>query len=128
MHCRFALNNKLQQGDGLILRLARSVHRGLLYASVCIKMEPNIQIGAGFDLSAGIRIEGINPNIFTRVTLASTSWALPTACYSVNLGEGVWSEVGAQPTRRAVRGVPVAAPAARITNAPEAKRAVPFMH
>jgi hypothetical protein len=97
-----------------------------------INIAPTIKIGAGFDLSANVRIEGINPAIFTRVTLMSTEWALPTACYSVDLAAGSWSSVESVATPQAARIVrkePLPTPVAQITEAPAmAKRAIPFSH
>jgi hypothetical protein len=80
-----------------------------------IKMSPHIEINGGFDLMAWVRIEGTNPGFFTRTVLVSTAWPLPTACYSVNLEEGTWSEV-----------TPTSAPAirARAIDSPRSAKAM----
>jgi len=68
-----------------------------------VQMSPSVEIGAGFDLVAKVRMAGIDPAFFTRVTLVSTAWDLPTACYSVDLAAATWSEVDAQSTAAAAK-------------------------
>ena len=94
-----------------------------------VQMVPAIGVDGGYDLGLNLRIAGFNPGFGTRATLASTSWTLPTTCFSVNLAQGTWSELPAQPTDasgKKIRRDPVAVTQPIVTPAP--KRAVSFYH
>jgi hypothetical protein len=96
---------------------------------IFINVAPRIGIDGGFDLQLKARIDGINPGIWTRPTLASTSWALPTTCFSVDLGASTWSQMDA-PTARDLQGkkparTPLVTPKPTAVPSPDGRTAIP---